>query len=251
MKIGLYWTLGDFVHDASQELAARLMQNGVGLLELGMPFSDPLLDGPIIAASHHRVVASGYTFKNACDDLSAIAKLAKAMHPPVFISVMTASQLVYEESRRAVLAQADGILVTDISSHMECPFPLPAPRVFFVSQEVVLDPHFKSLPLEPISQVYLTRLQGITGEGQRASGKTQAAIAKLRDLTEAPIWVGFGISTLSDLEECHEAGADGGIIGSAFVRAMDEALQGVPEKNRKEHLLACAVNWCSQFKFSS
>jgi tryptophan synthase alpha chain len=217
-KLGIYWTLGDPTLEETLAIARALVDEGVDLLELGLPFSDPLLDGPLIQQSHHRVTTAGTTFNAVCSCLQQVTGYAHKHGTEV--SVMAASQLLYDNTRRAALPTVDGLLITDISSHKMSPFPMPSPRVYFVSQEVVLSPAFKGLPNEPMSMIYLTRVQGITGAGQEASATTARAVAKLREWSQLPLWLGFGISTPQDLAQCMAAGADGGIIGSAFLAAM-------------------------------
>jgi tryptophan synthase alpha chain len=218
--LGVYWTLGDLGMETSQSILASLIDAGVDLLELGLPFSDPLLDGPLIQGSHHQALDRGASFESARALLETTTSLAHSHGAQV--SIMTASQLIYNQERRDQLPDVDGILVTDFSSRSVSPFPLPSPRVWFVSQDVVLADDFSGLPNERFSMVYLTRVQGLTGEGQRASEQTEKAIERIRQHTSVPVWLGFGISNREDVAQCYAAGADGAIIGSAFVRQIYE-----------------------------
>jgi tryptophan synthase alpha chain len=245
-KLGVYWTLGDLGMDNTLLVAKSLLDSGVDLLELGLPFSDPLLDGPLIQASHHRITAAGVTFAEAVDALEKITALAKAASAQV--SLMTASQLIYEPSRRAQLPPLDAILVTDISSAHPTPFTLPSPRAYFVSQEVVLEADYAGLPKENISMIYLTRVQGITGEGQQASDTSTAAVARLRMHSSLPIWLGFGLSNPKDLAACGTAGADGGIIGSAFVRHVQQETARLSASQISSTLGKLVSAWVGQYR---
>ena len=132
---------------------------------------------------------------------------------------MTASQLLYDPVRAGRLPQVDGILVTDIAWDRPSPVRLTSPRVWFLSQAVVMQDSF-AMPPEPVSLVYLTRVQGITGADQRASGTTAEAVRRVRERTGAGLWLGFGASTREDIQAAAGDGADGVVIGSAFVAEM-------------------------------
>jgi tryptophan synthase alpha chain len=251
IDLGVYWTLGDYGKETTLEVLEELVAKNdfVTLLELGLPFSDPLLDGPLIQQSHHRVTESGYSIDDAIETLHKVSKLTEKVNlgrkkeKKVQISVMTASQLIYENDIRARLPKVDGILVTDIASANTCPFNLPSPRVWFVSQEVVLDQSFSGLPADNVSMIYLTRLKGITGEGQAAGNETKQAIQKLKKFTDKPVWLGFGISNSKDLQECEACGAHGAIIGSAFIRKMNENLAA------KHDVRTSVQNWLKYIKY--
>jgi tryptophan synthase alpha chain len=247
-KLGVYWTIGDYGRQTTIDIARELIAGGVKLLELGLPFSDPLLDGPLIQESHHRVTASGFTYEDAVGCLSEICAIAKQAHAQV--SVMTASQLLYDPLRLAKLPAVDGILVTDLNSRHPSPIQLPSPRVFFVSQQVVLSEDFRSLPNESLSMIYLTRLQGITGDGQSASSETAAAVQKLKTLTSQalPIWLGFGVTSVADVKACGSYGAAGAIIGTAFVRHIANAAKRAQELGTPLDARSAVRQWLEPFK---
>ena len=211
VNLGIYFTLGDA--GGLPESVAALQgaaEGGARLLEVGLPFSDPLLDGPVIQSSHVRAVAlQNWSWKDLCQALEELKK-TKAL-----VSVMSSIQLLYHEERRRLLPSVDGILVTDLSHDRPCPFSLPSPRVWFLAPDLVLSQDFQHPP-ENISMCYLTRVQGITGAGQDAQGTLQKAVTLLRAKVSVPVWLGFGITQKSDLIE-QAAYADGGIIGSKFV----------------------------------
>ena len=224
MKLGIYYTLGDLGLAESVAILKGATKGGAVLLEVGLPFSDPLLDGPVIQQSHFRALSTQeIRWKNICDALKELTSI-----PGIQVSVMTSSQLLYDATRRAQLPKVDGLLVTDLPHSKKSPFPLPSPRVWFLSQDVVLGPKF-SKPNEILSMVYLARLQGVTGAGQAAASTTAAALQKIRSVTNAPIWLGFGISTRDDLQEIKSMGADGAIVGSAFVKAVNEYAASLPK----------------------
>lgn len=229
-RLGVYWTLGDLGLEMSHEIFRALIAAQVDLLEIGLPFSDPLLDGPLIQASHHAAVRQKYPIS---DLFAALQQVTQAAHlSGTQVSLMTPSQLIYTKDRRDGLPALDGILVTDIASLKPSPFSLPSPRVWFISQEVALSEDNLRPPEEPVSMIYLTRVQGLTGEAQKAGRALQEAVQKIRAALsghEIKIWVGFGISTAQDVQECYASGADGAIIGSAFVRQVHKWVAEDPQ----------------------
>ena len=258
LRLGIYFTLGDFGLAESVAVLKGAARGGAALLEVGLPFSDPLLDGPVIQASHNRalqhgalewadVVAAVQDLKNTNTHLVKGAEQFATV--PVQISLMTSAQLLYCEERTHKLPLVDGFLVTDIAHNRASPVPLPSPRVWFLSQDVALHKSFASPP-ENISMVYLTRVQGITGANQEAADTTAAAIASIQQKTKAPVWLGFGISNSADLIQCHEQGAQGAIVGSAFVKAIELAAQFIPAgaqtESRCKILGAEAEKWVKE-----
>jgi tryptophan synthase alpha subunit len=246
MKLGLYWTLGDHGLERSLCILTAAARAGADLLEVGLPFSDPLLDGPVIQASHTRALAAGeFAWGDVCQALTTLKKslehVADVQNTKrTQISLMASCQLFYEPQRAQTLPSVDGILLTDIAWNQPSPFALGSPRVWFLSQNVVLtasaknsnsvnsapnnDVFIERAP-EDISMIYLTRLQGLTGAGQNAAQTTAQAIAAVRRISQAPLWLGFGVSNRAEVEECARWGADGAVVGSAFVSAVHQFLE--------------------------
>lgn len=240
MKLGIYFTLGDLGLEESLAILLGAARGGASLLEVGLPFSDPLLDGPVVQASHVRALAAQeLPWSGICAALSSLKKAA----PDVQISLMMSAQLLYVPARADALPDVDGLLLTDIAHSRASPMPLPSPRVWFLSQDVVMKPTFAAPP-ENISMVYLTRVQGVTGAGQKAAQGTAEAIARIKAVTDKPVWLGFGISSKADLLETRNQGADGGIIGSAFVKDMSAGERGLeaslspPERSKLLGMMA-------------
>ena len=182
IKVGIYYTLGDGSLEKSIDLFTGALQGGAKLLEIGLPFSDPLLDGPVVQQSHNRAIESNNArWGDVCTAISKITAAARSYEAEV--SVMTTAQLLYTPQRRSELPKVDGLLVTDIEAFANAPFLLPSPRVWFLSQDLALLKEL-ILPTEPLSMVYLTRLQGVTGEKQQAAPQTAAAIARLKQLPQ-------------------------------------------------------------------
>lgn len=225
MSVGIYFTLGDLGLQESIAILIGAAEGGAEMLEIGLPFTDPLLDGPVIQQSHLRALKNGeIPWSELCESIIHIQKI----YPKVKISLMSSFQLFYEYDRLVQLPQVDGLLFTDLAydfslaqlyAQKNAPEKWNGKRVWFVSQNLVLSEEF-SAPPEDISMVYMTRIQGITGVNQSTQDSTAAAIARIKTKTHAPIWLGFGVSNGSDVKQCLDFGANGAIIGSAFVQHM-------------------------------
>jgi len=218
MKLGLYFTLGDLGLENSLALLTGVLQAGVDLLEIGLPFSDPLLDGIVIQQSHVRAVAQNISWQQLCSGIEKLKNICTAKQQ---ISIMTSAQHLYDKTRLAQLSKVDGLLITDLKHNVSSPFTTPTKRVWFLNSELVLSANFQPPP-EDISMVYLARVQGTTGENQAAEANVAEAIQRLRKVTDKDIWLGFGISSREDILNAQKMGADGAIIGSAFVNKVTE-----------------------------
>lgn len=218
MKLGIYFTIGDLGLKNSLFIFKGLLHAKVDLLEIGLPFSDPLLDGIIIQKSHTRAVKQNIEWQDICNTLREIKNMCK---PNQQISLMTTAQHLYDKSRLKQLPQLDGILISDLKHNVACPFAIPSKRVWFLNQEIVLKNEILHLP-EEISMIYLTRVQGTTGENQTKETSTKEAIQILKKKSNKEIWLGFGISNKNDITDAKQQGADGVIIGSSFVRKVTE-----------------------------
>jgi tryptophan synthase alpha chain len=247
MIIGIYFTIGDLELKNSLAIFKGLLDANVDLLEIGLPFSDPLLDGIIIQKSHSRAVAQNLKWEEICSCLQEIKNLCK---PHQKISLMTTAQHLYDESRVKLLPKLDGILISDLKHNIPSPFAVPFKRVWFLNQEIILKSKIL-LPPEEISMIYLTRIQGTTGDFQTKMTSTSEAIQKLKKISNKDIWLGFGISNQEDILDAKHKGADGIIIGSAFVKKINEfystQIVNKPLFNQQNALYEFSKNYISQF----
>lgn len=220
MKIGIYSTLGDFGLRNSFSIFKHLLNAKVDLLEIGLPFSDPLLDGTVIQDSHKRALNSTLSWQEICSTLSELKNYCNSEQQ---ISIMTTTQLLYTEERRNLFPKFSGLLFSDLNYSKKFPFQISTPRVWFLTPEIVLNDEYL-VPPENFSMIYLTRVHGITGNRNELSSSTEKAIAILKKKFNSDIWLGFGISHRDHIHEAKEIGASGVIIGSAFVNYMDKTL---------------------------
>ncbi len=222
-------TAGDPSLERTVEIAVDLDQAGVDVLELGIPFSDPLADGPVIQRSSQRALERGVTLSHVLETVRAIRRRSEI---PLLLFTYLNPLVRYGLERLAADAAAagvDGVLVTDLP-------PEEAAEWIPIARKVGLDTVFLAAPTSPPERlaaiaaacrgfVYAVSRTGITGERQSLSAEARPLVEALRAATREPIALGFGISTP---EQVAEAGAlaDAVIVGSALVRFLEEHPQG-------------------------
>jgi tryptophan synthase alpha chain len=229
-------TAGDPSLDRTVEVAIELERGGVDVLELGVPFSDPLADGPVIQRSSERALARGTTLAGVLD---AVRRIRRRTELPLLVFSYLNPLLRYgltRLAREAKDAGADGVLATDLP-------PEEAEEWLSVAREAELDTVFLASPTSPDERlrrvadasrgfVYAISRTGVTGERATLSADTRPLLERLRALTEVPVAVGFGISTPEQARAASEV-ADGVVVGSALVRFLEEHPEGdVVEKVR-------------------
>ncbi len=219
-----YVTAGHPDPARSVELLRGLEQAGADVIEVGVPFSDPLADGPVIQRSSQIAIEHGMTLDRA---LSVIAE-ANVSVPIVLFSylnpIIAAGADVLQRARAAGVS---GVLVTDlpVGSDPERESWFGASGLDFVR---LVAP---TTPVERMAEiarhgggfVYLISRLGVTGEQEALSGELPAVVARLRSATSLPICIGFGISTPEQAKAVALLG-DGVVVGSAIVRAAERSV---------------------------
>jgi tryptophan synthase alpha chain len=224
-----FLTAGDPSLDRTVEAAVALDQAGADVLELGVPFSDPLADGPVIQRSSERALARGVTLSAVLD---AVRRIRERSELPLLLFSYYNPLLQYGVGRLARDAKAagvDGALVTDLP-------PEEAEEWIAAARAADLDTVFLASPTSPPERlrrvaeasrgfVYAISRTGVTGERQALSGDAGPLVERLRGLTDVPVALGFGLSTPEQVREA--AGiADGVVVGSALVRFLEEHPEG-------------------------
>jgi tryptophan synthase alpha chain len=212
-----------FPDKATAIAAARAMaEAGAGVIEIGLPYSDPLMDGPVIAEAVHEALTGGTRIKDVLDTVEAVAGTGAQ------VLVMTYWNPVdhYGVGRFAAdLANAGGSgLITPDLPPEEADDWLAASdehgldRVFLVAPSST-EERIKSITSVCRGFVYAVSLMGITGTRDAVSGDAASLVARTRNYTTLPVAVGLGVK---DRVQAREVGryADGVIVGSAFVRAL-------------------------------
>jgi tryptophan synthase alpha chain len=223
---GGFLMLGDPDLETSARLLDAMVEGGADMIEVGIPFSDPVADGPVIQAAAKRALAQGVTVEDCFQLIAAF----RERHPHVPVGILTYANLVLspgrqEFFRRAAEAGADSLLVADLPAREAEPW----------AQEMIeagLDPVLiaaANTPKDTLREIarlgrgytYCVTRVGITGT--HAAGSFDARLLDdLRDVGAPPPVFGFGISTPDHVAAAMGAGAAGVISGSAIVACLDE-----------------------------
>jgi tryptophan synthase alpha chain len=222
-------TAGDPSLDRTEEIAVELDHAGVDVLELGVPFSDPLADGPVIQRASERALRSRTSLGGV---LELVRRIRRRSQVPLLLFSYMNPLFRYgleRVAREARDAGADGILITDLP-------PEEAGGWLSTARAADLDTVFLASPTSPDERlrrvaassrgfVYAVSRTGVTGEQGRLSADAGPLIGRLKAMADIPVAVGFGISTPEQVAAA-AAVADGVVVGSALVRFIEEHPDG-------------------------
>ena len=223
--VSIYLTTGHPDLDASLELARAALAGGAEMLEIGVPFSDPLVDGPVVQASSHTALENGVTL---ADCLQLVRTLRAASDAPMLLMGSTNPFLasgwdnVAEDARSAGAA---GLIVPDLPPE-EAGEAMAALGERDLALIYMLAPTSDESRLDLVTGlargfIYCVALTGTTGARKEMDAGLGPFLERVRARTEVPLVVGFGISTGEHIARLRGM-ADGAIIGSAFVRLAGE-----------------------------
>jgi len=211
--------------EVSRAIGEAYADGGADLVELGIPFSDPLADGPVIHAAGTAALRAGATVDGVLD-------VSRKLSTRVPVIVMCYANLVFARSpdlfaTDLVLAGASGLIVPDLPVE-EAPGVLAACDAVGLALVPLVAPTTPDARLGLIGGrargfVYTVSTTGTTGERTSLSDAYAGVIRRTREHTDVPVALGFGIATPNQAAEAAAAGADGVIIGSRLVRAAGEA----------------------------
>ncbi|MBB1301395.1 MULTISPECIES: tryptophan synthase subunit alpha [Pseudoalteromonas] len=222
-------TIGDPNKELSVEIIKSLIDGGADGLELGIPFSDPIADGPVIQAANIRALKVNINTQDCFD----IIKQVRQYNADIPIGLLLYSNLVFKRGLEAFYQDAkavgvDSILVADVPLHESKMF-----RKAAMSNGI--DPIFIATPNAPDDTLrecasygrgytYLLSRAGVTGTETKAQMPATSIVTKLKEYHSAPALLGFGISTPDDVKAALNAGAAGAISGSAVVKIIEANL---------------------------
>jgi tryptophan synthase alpha chain len=220
---------GDPDKENSIQIAKALIDGGTDILEFGVPFSDPVADGPTIQRADDRALAAGTT----PDTIFAIVREVRT-YSEVPIVFLTYYNTIYRRGidrfyREAHEAGVDGILVADMPVEE-------SDEVVMIAQKYEIDPIFlvtQTTSAERMDTIvsrargylYLVSVLGVTGARKTVSPDAIELLHRVRMHTDLPLAIGFGISTPAHVKTCRDAGADGVIVGSAIVDIVEKNLR--------------------------
>ncbi len=236
-----YLTAGDPSLEHTPALVEALERGGADVIELGVPFSDPIADGPVIQQASERALRAGTTLAGV---LEAVTRIRRRSQIPLVIFSYLNPILRYGFSRFAAEAAAagvDGALMTDLSVEEAEPFITEMRRhnldTIFLGAPTSTDRRLELVARYSTGFIYLVSRTGVTGERDSLSDVLRPLIDRTRKLTSLPVAVGFGISRPEHLTELAPL-ADAAVVGSAFMRLIEEHHASADLANRVEQWTA-------------
>ena len=220
-------TLGDPNPEQSLKIIDTLIEAGADALELGIPFSDPLADGPTIQSAALRAFASGVTPTQCFEMLAAI----RQKHPNIPIGLLMYANLVFHKGidafyQRCAEVGVDSVLIADVPYEESAPFRAAATRhgiaPIFICPPNADDDLLREISSHGRGYTYLLSRAGVTGTESRAELPLHHLVNKLREYHAAPPLQGFGISEPAQVRDALQAGAAGAISGSAIVKIIEQ-----------------------------
>ncbi len=221
----IYLTAGDPTLEATGSLLEAIERGGADIIELGIPFSDPLADGPVIQRASERALASGTSLRKV---LGAIPEWRKRVKAPLVLFSYYNPILQYgleEFARDASKAGADGVLAVDLSPEEAGPYIETMRKwnldTIFLAAPTSTDERLERVARASTGFLYLIARAGVTGERSQMSQSTRPLIERVRKTTRLPLAVGFGLSSPEQVRSIQEL-ADAAVVGSAVVRTIEE-----------------------------
>lgn len=229
-----YFMGGDPDYETSLSIMKTLPKAGADVIELGMPFSDPMADGPAIQAAGLRSLKGGQTLERTLD----MARAFRKEDDDTPIVMMGYYNPIYVRGVERFLAEAkaagiDGLIIVDLPPEMDEELCIPALRAglnFIRLATPTTDDHRLPKVLQNTSGfVYYVSMTGITGSALADTGRIAEAVGRIKSHTSLPVCVGFGVKTAEQARTIG-ASADGVVVGTAIVNAVANVLGPKGEK---------------------
>jgi tryptophan synthase alpha chain len=233
---------GDPDRDTCVRIANALIDGGTDILELGIPFSDPVADGPVIQKADDRALAAGTTPSVIFEIVREIRTFSDV--PIVFL---TYYNIVYRRGigrfyQEARDAGVDGILIADMPVEESDEVCNAAAQYgidpIFLITRTTSDERIRKIAAKARGYLYLVSVLGVTGVRDTVESGAIDLLNRVRKYTDIPLALGFGISIPDHAKTCASAGADGVIVGSAIVAIVERNLgrADVMKKELKEYV---------------
>jgi len=227
-----FFVIGDPDYSTSLAIVKSAIDAGADILELGIPFSDPVADGPVIQKADLRAAVAGMTVEKA----KAFIAEVKA-YKDIPIGLLMYYNLVFQYGPQKFFhdfhaAGVNSVLIADITID-DADEIVPLAKVagldtVFMATPISSDDRIKKVAALTTGFIYTVAVLGVTGARQEVSDLVAPLIKRIKFVTDVPVCVGFGISQPAHAKSLAAAGADGVIIGSALVKIIEENLNNKP-----------------------
>ncbi len=218
---------GDPSLEITAEILLELQEKGADIIELGIPYSDPLADGPIIQLSASRALKSGTNIRGV---LKLLETLKDRLNIPIVLFTYCNPILNFgfeDFCEMASKAGVSGLIIPDLPLEEATKFSKIAHSfkldlILLVAPTTPLE-RMKHISNETRGFTYLVSVTGVTGERNNLENRVEKLIQELKDISSNPVAIGFGISSPEHVKKIRNWGADGVIVGSAFVKRIYES----------------------------
>lgn len=231
-------TAGDPDLATTEKLLVTLAHAGGTLIELGVPFTDPMADGPVIQRASERALKNKFGLQEILD---VVARARKQIDVPIILFSYYNPLLQFGLKRLAEAARKaglDGVLVTDLSpeeaGEFESELRACGLDMIFLVAPTSTDKRLKLVAERASGFIYAVSRAGVTGTRETVSAEAEKLVNRLRKFSELPVAVGFGISSAAQVADVHRY-ADAVVVGSAIVAEMErlgdspELVKGIEE----------------------
>lgn len=217
-------TAGDPDLASTEQILIELAHAGATVIELGVPFSDPMADGPVIQRASERALKNSFGLD---DLLDMVARARQHIETPIILFSYFNPLLQFGVKHLAKAAQnagIDGVLVTDLtpeeSGEFEAELRANNLDMIFLVAPTSTDERLKLVAQHASGFVYAVSRAGVTGTREAVSAEAEKLVTRMREFTSLPIAVGFGISNVEQVKDVHRY-ADAVVVGSAIVAEME------------------------------
>jgi tryptophan synthase alpha chain len=218
-------TAGDPDLDTTVELLIKLADCGATVIELGVPFSDPMADGPVIQRASERALKHGFGLKEI---FGTIARARARIDIPIVLFSYFNPLLQYginNLARDAARSGVDGILVTDLapeeSEEFAATLKTRAIDLIFLAAPTSTDARLRMIAAHASGFVYVVSRPGVTGTRDKMSSEAELLVTRVRNVSNLPVAVGFGISNADQVQQTFRY-ADAAVVGSAIVAQIEK-----------------------------
>ena len=237
----VYLTAGDPSLEGTYDIALAAIDNGAQVIELGVPFSDPLADGPVIQRASERAVARG----TRLDDVLKLSKKIRDARPQAGIILFSYLNPVIRMGlpafcEAAKASGADGVLLTDMIVEEAGEYLAEMKKndlaPVFLAAPTSPDERLKAIAEHSQGFVYAISRVGITGTQDQIASDAESLVGRIKQFTSLPVAVGFGISRAEHVQTVGRF-ADAAVVGSAIVALIEGSAPGEEAKNVGQFVL--------------